>query len=328
MSITFKQTIIHNLDLNMGQPLISKDCMELTDETESFITRKIIKVIEDQGACEAKFKQQVSFYEEDEPYSIIQEWKDNKFKHLAEILAKRFYSYMNEYGNIANGDLIVTNYLMNSEEYIAILKINFNDGDYTHFYSHDDETMKLVTNKGIYDKKINEAVIVKVSDVSVILLDGSKSKYISLMLDLDTRLSVKEKLRALDKVTTRVIEDYYDNPIKALNDLKANISESLARTNSINVAEIVEQTFGDDEEVLESCKDKLEEFGLHEEKPIQVTGSRLFSKYSNQKLKTDTGIEIKMPTHLFKDTDFVEIINEPNGTQTLLIKNISQLVNK
>lgn len=328
MSITFKQTIIHNLDLNMGQPLISKDCMELTDETESFITRKIIKVIEDQGACEAKFKQQVSFYEEDEPYSIIQEWKDNKFKHLAEILAKRFYSYMNEYGNIANGDLIVTNYLMNSEEYIAILKINFNDGDYTHFYSHDDETMKLVTNKGIYDKKINEAVIVKLSDVSVILLDGSKSKYISLMLDLDTRLSVKEKLRALDKVTTRVIEDYYDNPIKALNDLKANISESLARTNSINVAEIVEQTFGDDEEVLESCKDKLEEFGLHEEKPIQVTGSRLFSKYSNQKLKTDTGIEIKMPTHLFKDTDFVEIINEPNGTQTLLIKNISQLVNK
>ena len=328
MSITFKQTIIHNLDLNMGQPLISKDCMELTDETESFITRKIIKVIEDQGACEAKFKQQVSFYEEDEPYSIIQEWKDNKFKHSAEILAKRFYSYMNEYGNIANGDLIVTNYLMNSEEYIAILKINFNDGDYTHFYSHDDETMKLVTNKGIYDKKINEAVIVKLSDVSVILLDGSKSKYISLMLDLDTRLSVKEKLRALDKVTTRVIEDYYDNPIKALNDLKANISESLARTNSINVAEIVEQTFGDDEEVLESCKDKLEEFGLHEEKPIQVTGSRLFSKYSNQKLKTDTGIEIKMPTHLFKDTDFVEIINEPNGTQTLLIKNISQLVNK
>lgn len=328
MSITFKQTIIHNLDLNMGQPLLSKECAILSDEAESFITRGIIKVREDQGACEAKFKEQLSLFPEDHPVSIFKNWKGDSIKHLSEVIANTLYRYMVEYGNIANGDLIVTNYVMDTEEYVAILKVNFNDGYVTHFYSHDDETMKLITNKGIYDKKINEAVIVKLSDVSVVLLDGSKSKYISLMLDLDTKLSVKEKLRALDTVTARVIEDHYDNPIKALNDLKANISESLARTNSINVVEIVEQTFGDDEEVLESCKDKLEEFGLHEEKSIQVTGSKLFSKYSNQKLKTDTGIEVKMPTHLFKDTDFVEIINEPNGTQTLLIKNISQLVNK
>ncbi len=328
MSITFKQTIIHNLDLSMGQPLISKDCMKLTDETEAFVTRKIIKVMEEQGICEAQFKQQVSFYEEDEPYSIIQEWKDNKFKHLAEILAKRFYSYMIEYGNIANGDLIVTNYLMNDEEYVAILKINFNDGNYTHFYSHDDETMKLVTNKGIYVKKVKEAVVIKLSDASALLLDDSKSKYLSLMLDLDTKLSVKEKLRALDIATTRVIEGYYDNPIKALNELKVNINDSIARTSSINVSEIVEQTFGFDQGVLESCKEKLEEFGLNEEQTIQVNGSKLFSKYYNQKLKTDTGIEIKMPTHLFKDQDFFEIINESNGTQSLIIKNVSQLVNK
>ena len=37
MSITFKQTIIHNLDLSYGVPLLSKELLALNDETESFI---------------------------------------------------------------------------------------------------------------------------------------------------------------------------------------------------------------------------------------------------------------------------------------------------
>lgn len=328
MSITFKQTIIHNLDLNMGQPLLSKECVALSDEAESFITRKIYKVIENQGTCEAKFKHQMSLYEEDQPYSIIQEWKDNKFKHLAEILAKRFYSYMNEYGNIANGDLVVTNYLMDSKEYIAVMKINFNAADYTHYYNQDEEAMRLVANKNIYGDKMNEAVVFGINDNSIKVLDGTRIKYLQLLFDLETKLSSKEKLNAMDKIAAKVIDEHYDNPVKAIAELKNNISESIARTQTIPIQEIMEKTFGDDEEVLESCKQHLEEFGLSEEHPIEVRSSKVANKYATQKLKTDTGIEIKMSTHLFKDPDFVEIINEPNGTQTLLIKNISQLVNK
>lgn len=328
MSITFKQTIIHNLDLNMGQPLISKECVALSDEAESFITRKIYKVIENQGTCEAKFKHQMSLYEEDQPYSIIQEWKDNKFKHLAEILAKRFYSYMNEYGNIANGDLVVTNYLMDSKEYIAVMKINFNVADYTHYYNQDEEAMRLVANKNIYGDRMNEAVVFGINDNSIKVLDGTRIKYLQLLFDLETKLSCKEKLNAMDKIAAKVIDEHYDNPVKAITELKNNISESIARTQTIPIQEIMEKTFGDDEEVLESCKQHLEEFGLSEEHPIEVRSSKVANKYATQKLKTDTGIEIKMSTHLFKDPDFIEIINEPNGTQTLLIKNISQLVNK
>ena len=328
MSITFKQTIIHNLDLNMGQPLLSKECVTLSDEAESFITRKLYKVIENQGTCEAKFKQQMSLYEEDQPYSIILEWKDNKFKRLAEILAKRFYSYMNEYGNIANGDLVVTNYLMDSKEYIAAMKINFNADDYTHYYNQDEEAMRLIANKNIYGDKMNEAVVFGINDNSIKVLDGTRIKYLQLLFDLETKLSSKEKLNAMDKVAAKVIDEHYDNPVKAIAELKNNISESIARTQTIPIQEIMEKTFGDDEEVLESCKQHLEEFGLSEEHPIEVRSSKVANKYATQKLKTDTGIEIKMSTHLFKDPDFVEIINEPNGTQTLLIKNISQLVNK
>ena len=329
MSITFKQTIIHNLDLKMGQPLLSKECVTLNDEIESFITRKLIKVMEDHGTCEAKFEvKQVGFYPEDEPYSIFKEWKANNFKHLSEIIANKFYSYMNEYGNIPSGDLIVTNYLMDGEEHVAFFKVNFNEGDYTHFFDGDDGTMRVVVNKGIYGKKVDEAVIIKLSDTSVLLLDNSKSKYISLMIDLKPGLSVKEKLKALNTVATKVIEEHYDNPIKAINELKNNVAESIARTQTIPIQEIIEQTFGDDQEVLETCIEYLETFGMANEEPIEVNSSKITNKYTTQKLKTDTGIEIKMPTHLFKDPDFIEIIDEPNGTQSIVIKNVNQIVNK
>ena len=328
MSIAFKQTIIHNLDLNMGQPLLSKECVVLTDEAESFITRKIYQVLENQGVCEAKFKEQMSLFPEDHPASIFKNWNGNSLKHLSEVLANGFYRYMAEYDNIPNGDLIMANYLVDSEEYVAILKVNFNDGDYTHYFSSDDETMKLVVNKGIYHKRINEGVIIKLSDTSVQLLDESKSKYISLMLDLETKLSAKETLRALDKVAKSVIEDHYANPVKAIAELENNISESIARTQNIPIQEVIEKTFGEDEEVLNHVQSKLEEYGISNESNVEVTSSRVANKYNKQKLKTDTGIEIRIPTHLMKDTDFFEIINEANGTQSLIVKNVSQVVSK
>ena len=46
MSITFKHTVIHVLDLSMGMPLLSTDLLVLNDETESFITRHLIKIFE------------------------------------------------------------------------------------------------------------------------------------------------------------------------------------------------------------------------------------------------------------------------------------------
>ncbi|MBQ1274709.1 MAG: hypothetical protein IIY08_04925, partial [Cellulosilyticum sp.] len=57
MSITFKHTVIHVLDLSMGMPLLSTDLLVLNDETESFITRHLIKIFESSSSCEAIFKE-------------------------------------------------------------------------------------------------------------------------------------------------------------------------------------------------------------------------------------------------------------------------------
>jgi len=42
-------------------------------------------------------------------------------------------------------------------------------------------------------------------------------------------------------------------------------------------------------------------------------------------LKTDTGIEISIPLDQYRDGNAVEFINNPDGTVSILIKNVNRI---
>lgn len=326
MSITFKHTVIHVADLSIGMPLLSTDLLTLNDETESFITRHLIKIFESTSSCEAIFTEGASL-----PTQLQSPLTEDIFMSLTGEITDVFYRYMTEYENIPNGDIVFTTFIMNGQNYFAILKLNYKE-EYTHFVEQTDGTVvtRIIKNKGIFpaaSKQVDEGLIVDMESLKVSLLDNSKSKYLSLMFDLETALSVKETMKVIEKVASKVIEDHYDNPLNAITELKQNISESIARTQTIPVQEVLEQTFGEDNTVFESCMQQIEEFGIKESK-VEITDPKISRKFEYQKLKTDTGFEVKLPTHLFKDPDFIEIVNEPNGTISIILKNISQIANK
>lgn len=326
MSITFKHTIIHVLDLDRGMPLLSTDLLTLSDETESFITRHLIKIFESSSSCEAVFKEGAAL-----PSQLEAPLTEDVFMQLTHEISDAFYRYMVEYENIPNGDLVFTSFMMDGQNYFGLLKLNYKE-EYSHSVEQEDGTVitRIVKNKGIFpaaSKQVDEGLIVCTDNLKVSLLDNSKGKYLSLLFDLEPALSMKETVKAIEQVASKVIEEHYDNPISAMTELKNNISESIARTQTIPVQEIMEQTFGSDAEVFDSCMHHMEAFGLQEAN-VEITDPKLSNKFASQKLKTDTGIEIKMPTHLFKDPDFIEMIHEPNGTISIVLKNISQIVNK
>lgn len=326
MSITFKHTIIHVLDLTMNMPLFSTDLLLLNDETESFITRHLMKIFESSSSSDAIFKEEASL-----PKVLEMPLDTETFTRLSHEMAEVFYRYMMEYGTIPSGDLILTSFMMDGGNYLGIFKLNYKE-EFTHFVEHNEAGVvaRIIKHKGIFpsaSKQVDEGVIINTDNLKVILLDGTKSKYLSLLFDLEPALSVKDTIKAIEKVATKVIEEHYDNPVSALTELKNNISESIARTQTIPVQEIMEQTFGSDEEVFESCTMQMEEYGIKEAK-IEIADPKISNKFASQKLKTDTGIELKFPTHLFKDPDFIEVVNNPNGTLSIVLKNISQITNK
>ena len=326
MSITFNHTIIHVLDLSMGMPILSTDLLVLNDETESFITKHLVKVFESSATCEAVFKEESAFRKVFEAPLTA----DN-FLGLSNDLADIYFRYMTEYGTIPSGDLIITYFTMDGSNYLGVLKLNYKE-EYTHFVENSEAgvSARIIKHKGIFpptSKQVDEGIIINMETEDVMLLDATKSKYLSLLYDLEPKMSVKETIMAIEKVASKVIEEHYENPLNAITELKTNISESISRTSSIPVQEIMEQTFGEDVEVFETCMEHMEEMGIKETK-VEISDPKIGNKFSSQKLKTDTGIELKFPTHLFKDSDFIEIINEPDGTFSIVLKHISQIINK
>lgn len=326
MSLTFKHTIVHVLDKEMDMPLLSTGLLILNNEIEDFITRHLIKIFESSASSEAQFNSSASL-----PHQLESPFTTDSFITLSNELAQTFYHYMKEYQTIPSGDLVLTSFIKDEQDYFALLKLNYKE-EYTHFVeqSNGNIVTQIIKNKGIFpggSKQVEEGLIINRETLKVTILDTSKEKYLKHLFDLEPALSIKETLKTIEHVTNKVIETHYTEPIRAINALKDNITESIARTQTIPVEKIMKQTFGDDEEVFTSCMEHIESFGL-KDTTLEIRDTKIGNKFASQKLKTDTGIEIKLPTHLFKDPDFIEIINEPNGTISVVIKNISQIINK
>ncbi len=326
MSITFKHTIIHVLDLALQTPILSTNQLILDDETEAFITKHLMKIMESSASSTARFNDTSSIKE-----LLIEPVTSENFYMLSAHTAEKYYSYMNEYGNIPAGDLVITCFIMQDVPYLGILKLNYKEA-FTHHVETNSEgiTTKMIKHKGIFPsetKQVDEGVIINLEYNELMLLDQSKSRYLSLLFDCNAEISVKETLEIVGKVTESVIEAHYDNKVEALSELKANISDSLSKTQTIKVQDILAQTFGDDEEVYEECMYKIKELGVKDEE-IEVTDAKLANKYSSQRLKTDTGIELKFPVPILKNPDYIEFINNPDGTFSIMLKNISQITNK
>jgi len=326
MSITFNHTIIHVLDLSLHMPVLSTELLVLNDETEAFITKHLVKTFDNNDSSAAYFKKDAPFKEQlSEP--IIKE----SFYNLSCLMAEKYYQYMLEYQNIPDGDLLMTHFTSDDETYLGILKLNYSEA-FTHYVETNENSLmtKIIKHKGIFpsnSKQIDEVVIINLNDFKIVLLDHSKGKYLSLLFDCEATLSIKETIKVVEKIVAEVIEEHYDNTSQALSELKINISDSLFKTQTIPVQEILEKTFGEDVQVYESCIQKIEALGL-KETTLEVSDSKLTSKYTSHRLKTDTGIELKFPTPLFKNPDFIEFINNPDGTLSIMLKNISQITNK
>ena len=67
---------------------------------------------------------------------------------------------------------------------------------------------------------------------------------------------------------------------------------------------------------------ELENTGLAPEERVEVPPARI-RRMEFQSIKTESGIEMKIPTSLLAgENDYVEFINDPDGTISLLVKGI------
>ncbi|MGL4265848.1 MAG: nucleoid-associated protein, partial [Weissella cibaria] len=105
------------------------------------------------------------------------------------------------------------------------------------------------------------------------------------------------------------------------------IFDSVQEDGQINTADIAEAVFKGNISAKQAYQEVIADKEIETEIAVPNV-ERYEKKYRLQRFKLDSGIEIAIPMDIYQDRSKVEFVNNPDGTMSLVIKDIESIVNK
>ena len=123
-----------------------------------------------------------------------------------------------------------------------------------------------------------------------------------------------------------VAEGHGVNSAVALSKAKNFLCENAEVSTTLSPTDLCQQIFSDSEEMQDEFLSLVQEEQIPDE--IKIEKSFAIKASKSHRIKTDTGIEVIFPAEYFENHEFIEFVNNPNGTISIQLKNIGKIVNK
>lgn len=331
--IIIRKGIVHILDGELGYPVFSEEELELSPDINDFFRGHIYKLLSGDELKKCYFSE-----EESEIYRIVKEFKEEELIDTSKKFASALYDIMNANISIPSGDLAIITFQAQGTMYLALLKMNYKES-YVHMTQNQEtgnvnQIICYQSTLPATSSKLAEAVIINLADYSVQIVEkkyeinGSKVNYLSeLYLKCKASMSSKSKLSIVTKAVEQVNKKHYaEEPVKQM-EAKSIIKKEIENTGSLNVERISEKIYGNAPEIKEEFDAKMEKYHM-EKAEVTPQSEKTTKKFEKQYLKTDTGIEINIPMEQYQDAGQVEFITNPDGTISVLIKNINKITTR
>ncbi len=332
--IRIRNVIVHIMDPTIGMPVLSDTELEYGSEIAEFLKEHIVKISSGDDAKECRF-----YKEESEIYRMLNSYSDEDFVAVSKEIAGLLYDIMSGNIDIPPADLMVVRFREGEEEYLALLKMN-----YKAFYTHrtmaagdgEGNSNEIIRHKSILpseSQRLTEAAVIRLNDLALQVIErkyevnGEKTNYFSfLFLKCSAHMSHKSKLAIVSRAVESVQKEGFDETERFEKQMRAKsiIQEEIEEKGGFVVEELAEKIFEQEPELKVAFQDKMEKYDMVKEE-IQPRSDNTVRKYQSQHLYTDTGIEIKIPMEQYKNPQRVEFITNPDGTISVLIKNIEHL---
>ena len=130
----------------------------------------------------------------------------------------------------------------------------------------------------------------------------------------------------MHEITKKVAEKHGKSPVEAITKVKNYLLENSEIADNVMPQAIAEVAFQESPLMQREYNEEIVNAGLSQE--IQLDKELTVKKNKVHKIKTDTGIEITVPIDYFKNKDYIEFINNYDGTLSINLKNIGKLINK
>jgi hypothetical protein len=149
------------------------------------------------------------------------------------------------------------------------------------------------------------------------------------LLHCTGKKSDQEVISKMTEIANEVAAQYDENPSIAVSGIKRAVRASAKEERPLAMEEAVEEAFSGydhQEEMAAAFEQKRKEAEVPD--ALEVPKAAVVRKMKNQKLKTDTGIELSFPVEYFQNPDLIEFIKHDDGTITIEIKHIGKILNR
>jgi len=327
MEIIIYQAILHVLDTTLDAPVLSGGGMELTAEKTAYLQNHIEKLLASDEIRQCRPLPDSAFRNELE--------HNQDFIDLSCRIAGVLFDYMHAHTTIPGADLAVVDFTRDGAPWLGILKLNYKNG-----YTHYTETVEGAPVNSIIQQraclptqsgKVEEGALVNLTDYSMRLLekkydiDGHKEFYLSSVVFQYTQAEPeKKKLQAIQEAAAQAVKDAYEDEPHADAQVAMLIANQAAdNDNQVSVEQVRQQLAEEYPLAAVPFDDYVEKSEVLEEAaaPVTVTPARI-RRMESRSIRTANGIEVKIPTELLNSDSELEFLHDPDGSVSLLIKNV------
>ena len=334
MIAAIKQATMHILDASHQIPIISEREMDISDAViNTYITRLIERVYEDPARRAGEFTKNSGLKHH------INEYKSGgtDFVALSAHIANRLFDGLKSAEEPKPCDIIVCAVTINERDEIAVLKLD-NKVNLTHRVDKGEDGIlcTLINHYAILPtmtQKLGEYAFIALDDLSIryrggkYKIDGEAADlFADILLECDYEISSREAVNTVTRAAKRVTAENGGNLMETAARMKECVMESIEERENIDTEKIASRVFDGRPAMLGEFKAKLENANV----PPRIEANTYVTKKttSDIKLTTDIGVELSFPAEYYNNSDYVDIINNDDGTISIVIRNIGELTNR
>lgn len=324
IDLYIKRIVIHQFTPNDTELILSDQLLTITPRIDEYFRKKLSKVFSDE-AKRGTFSEDnvfLSYSSDDLMESSVQ---------IAQLWKEEFVIYDNQKTN----DLVFIQFDKDGVEHFAFLRVALRE-NFTHISSDSESPIKITQNNYPSAAQTpDEALVINRVNHHYYLIEkrikhnGSFANYFSEnLLQVQPEQSVKKSIKMVEQAAQKIAENFQQDDFAFQSKMKAAIHKNLEEEQELSPEKLADQLFDNNLTARLTFVDELKE-SIPE--PIQVSDidhSRQTKKLENQKLSLSNGIQLIVPNNVYEDAESVEFIQNPNGTYSILIKNIEDIQNK
>lgn len=333
MDIYLKSAILHIIDRETGTPVFSEKELDLTTEfIRVYLTSKITKL----STAQTK----TGILAEESTFVDKMRGIPNDFISKSQQLAQHWYDVYSGSEDAPSADVLFILYELDTVMHLAMIKLNYKES-YTHYVDYEDDAVynKLIINRAILpskSQKPDEGMTVNLDTLAYELLEkryefsGEKVWYFSeKVIESEPAPSIEENMKEIKKAVKRIGKKFNEDEFELIASVKEAVYESIEETGTIDNEQVAELVFKENISARMAYQEEVNESKFVDKTPpIREAREISEKKFGKQKLKMSNGIELIVPIEVYRNGDLIEFVNNPDGTVSIMLKNIEKISNQ